>query len=224
MTVFDGFPTDALDFFERLAADNSKAFWTANKPTYDETVRAPMAALLDALAKTYGPFTIFRPNRDVRFAKDKSPYKTNIAASTETEGGASVYIGLSAEGLYAGTGYYYFAGDQLERYRAAVASDGAGSALHKLVDAARKKGYDVHGEHLKVAPRGYPRDHPRVALLRHKGLYVGRPFPIEPWLQTKTVLTKVKSALKAAAPVAEWSDAHVGPTTILPEDWRRKTT
>jgi len=221
MTVFEGFPAESLDFFERLAADNTKVFWTANRPTYEEKVRAPMAALLDELAKSYGAFTIFRANRDVRFSKDKSPYKTNIAASTETEGGASIYIGLSAEGLYAGTGYYYFAKDQLERYRRAVANDGTGAALQKLVEAARKKGYEVHGEHLKVAPRGYPKDHERVALLRHGGLYVGRPFPIEPWLQSKAALTKVKAALKAAAPVAEWIDDHVGPTTILPEDWRR---
>ncbi|MEY2399124.1 MAG: hypothetical protein QOJ00_2298 [Actinomycetota bacterium] len=223
MTSFEGFPAEALDFFERLTVDNSKSFWLANKPTYDEKVRAPMVALLDQLGATYGPFTVFRPNRDVRFAKDKSPYKTNIAASTETEGGASVYVSFSAEGLYAGTGYYYFGKDQLERYRAAAAHEGTGNALQKLVDTARKKGFQVHGEHLKVAPRGYPKDHPRVGLLRHGGLYVGRPFPVEAWLHTKAAVTKVKQALKAGAPVAEWLDAHVGPTTILPEDWRRKT-
>jgi uncharacterized protein (TIGR02453 family) len=220
--TFTGFPPEALSFFSQLAADNSKAFWTAHKPTYDDQVRAPLVALTEALAPIYGNFTIFRPNRDIRFAKDKSPYKTNIACSAETEGGASVYIGFSADGLYAGTGYYYFAKDQLERYRAAVAAEGTGAALQKLVDAARKKGYEVHGESLKVAPRGYPKDHPRVELLRHHGLYVGKPFPIEPWLHTKAALAKVKTALKAAAPVAEWIDAHVGPTTILPEDWRRK--
>lgn len=224
MSGFSGFPPEALEFFERLTVDNSKTFWVANKPTYDDDVRTPMSALLAELGKTYGPFTIFRPNRDIRFSKDKTPYKTNIAASTETEGGASVYIGFSADGLYAGTGYYYFAKDQLERYRAAVANEGTGGTLQSLVAAARRKGYEVHGEHLKVAPRGYPKDHPRVALLRHGGLYVGKPFPIEPWLQSKAALTKVKAALKGAAPVAEWIDAHVGPTTILPEDWRRKTT
>ena len=221
--AFTGLPTEALTFYERLTADNSKTFWTANKSTYDDKVRAPFAALLEELAPTFGQFTIFRPNRDIRFSKDKTPYKTNIAASTETEGGASIYIGFSAEGLYAGTGYYRLAKDQLERYRAAVASDGTGAALHKLVEAARKKGYDVNGESLKVAPRGYPKDHPRVALLRHGGLYVGRLFPIEPWLHTKACVAKVKAALKGGAPIAEWLDAHVGPTTILPDDWRRKT-
>ncbi len=220
--AFTGFPPEALSFFAQLAADNSKAFWTAHKPTYDDKVRAPLVALTEALTPSYGTFTIFRPNRDIRFSKDKSPYKTNIACTAETDGGASVYIGLSAEGLYAGTGYYHFAKDQLDRYRAAVAADGTGAALQNLVDAARKKGYEVHGESLKVAPRGYPKDHPRVGLLRHGGLYVGKPFPIEPWLHTKTALAKVKTALTAAAPVAEWIDAHVGPTTILPEDWRRK--
>ncbi len=135
-----------------------------------------------------------------------------------------MYIGLSADGLYAGTGYYHFAKDQLERYRAAVANDGTGDALEKLVAAARKKGFEVQGESLKVAPRGYPRDHPRVELLRHSGLYAGKPFPIAPWLQTKAALKRVTDALAARAPVGEWLDSHVGPTTILPEDWRRRTT
>lgn len=223
MAGFQGFPSIALTFYTQLAADNSKAFWTANKSTYDEHVRAPMLALTELLAPIYGPFTIFRPNRDVRFAKDKSPYKTNIAASAETEGGASVYVGFSAEGLYAGTGYYRFAKDQLDRYRAAVANDGTGAALQRLVDAARKKNYEVHGEHLKSAPRGYPKDHVRIALLRHTGLYAGRPFPIEPWLHKKDAVAKMKAALKTVSPVAEWLDAHVGPTTILPEEWRRAT-
>src|SRR5689334_2606308 len=109
--MFDGFPPEALRFFEQLTADNTKAFWTEHKPIYDASVRAAMVGLTDELAKTYGPFHIFRPNRDVRFAKDKTPYKTNIAASAETEGGASVYVSFSADGLYAGTGYYYFAKD-----------------------------------------------------------------------------------------------------------------
>ena len=211
MTIFS---PDATRFFEQLAADNTKVFWTANKPTYDEKVRAPMVALTDALTKTYGSFTIFRPNRDIRFSKDKSPYKTNIAASAETEGGASVYVGFSTDGLYAGTGYYYFAKDQLARFRDAVAADGTGAALQKLVDAARKKGYEVHGESLKVAPRGYPKDHVRVELLRHGGLYVGT------YVEAGT-LAGVKASLKAGAPIAAWLDEHVGPTTILPEDWRR---
>ena len=223
VSAFTGFSPEALDFFDRLAADNSKAFWTENKSTYDDRVRGPFVALLDALAPTYGDFTVFRPNRDIRFSKDKSPYKTNIAASTETEGGASIYVGLSADGLYAGTGYYSFAKDQLERYRNAVANEGTGTAVAKLVAAARRQGYEVHGQSLKVAPRGFPRDHPRVELLRHSGLYAGRPFPVAAWLYTKAAAKKVTDTLSAVKPIAEWLDSHVGPTTILPEDWRRST-
>jgi uncharacterized protein (TIGR02453 family) len=210
MTIF---PSEATRFFEQLAADNTKVFWTANKATYDEKVRAPMVELTDALAKTFGPFKLFRPNRDIRFAKDKSPYKTNIAASAETEGGASVYIGFSAEGLYAGTGYYYFAKDQLGRYRDAVAADRSGAAQQKLVAAARKKGYEVHGESLKIAPRGFPKDHVRVDLLRHTGLYVGT------YIEGATV-AKVKTALKHGQPLAAWLDEHVGPSELIPREFR----
>ena len=89
--TFGGFPTEAFTFFERLAADNSRSFWQANKPTYEATVRGPMLALLDELAE-FGPFNIFRPYRDVRFAMDKTPYKENIGAYGESDGGAGYYV------------------------------------------------------------------------------------------------------------------------------------
>ncbi len=68
---FDGFPIAALDFYEDLEDDNSKTFWQAHKHVYDESVRAPMEALLLELEKPFGPAKLFRPYRDVRFSKEK---------------------------------------------------------------------------------------------------------------------------------------------------------
>ena len=102
---FRGFPPEALTFYEGLEADNSKAYWTANKRIYEDCVRAPMEMLCESLQAEFGPMRIFRPYRDVRFSKDKSPYKTAIAAAGEGEGGTGYYVMLSATGLYAGAGY-----------------------------------------------------------------------------------------------------------------------
>ena len=117
---FRGFPPEAFDFYARLALDNSKAFWTANRETFEADVRDPMRALAADLEPEIGTFHIFRPNRDVRFSKDKSPYKTSHAMATEGEGGEVYYLQLDAEGVFAATGYHQMARDQLARYREAV--------------------------------------------------------------------------------------------------------
>ena len=139
-------------------------------------MKAPFLALSELVEKEFGPLRVFRPNRDIRFAKDKSPYKTAAAAVTEGPGGTHYYVSVSAEGLYVGAGYYHLMPDQLERFRAAVADARSGPALEKaLAELHRKKlrhraGFDS----LKTAPRGYPKDHPRIELLRRKGLHAGR--------------------------------------------------
>src|SRR5262245_50692854 len=92
---FKGWPAEALEFFEGLEADNTKTYWTAHKADYEKLVRGPMEELLRELAPAFGEGKIFRPYRDVRFSANKTPYKTNIAA-TVADGG---YISLSTEGL-----------------------------------------------------------------------------------------------------------------------------
>ena len=170
--TFTGFPAEAFDFYVRLGMDNSRPFWQANKSVYDTQVKAPLLAALEEL-EAYGPFQIFRPYRDVRFAKDKTPYKENAGAYGEGEGGTGYYLALNATSLFAGAGYYGFAADQMERFRTAVDADPTGGDLAARVAAMEKKGFTVGAiSELKTAPRGYPKDHPRIALLRRKGLAV----------------------------------------------------
>ena len=126
--TFRGWKAEALEFFDGLEADNSKAYWQAHKQEYDELVRAPMEELLAELEPDWGEGTIFRPYRDIRFSRDKSPYKTNIAATV-----GDGYVHLSARGLGAGSGMWEMAPDQLERYREAVAADRSGRELTRRV-------------------------------------------------------------------------------------------
>src|ERR671923_2804284 len=117
--TFRGWPAEAIEFYEGLEADNSRTYWQEHKAVYEEVVRGPMDQLLTELAPEFGEGRIFRPYRDVRFSKDKSPYKTAIGATAGTAG----YVHVDARGLAAGSGMWEMAPDQLERYRAAVDAD-----------------------------------------------------------------------------------------------------
>jgi uncharacterized protein (TIGR02453 family) len=217
--TFRGWPQDALDFYVGLEADNSKTFWLAHKHIYDDCVKAPFLALSEEIQHEFGPLHVFRPNRDIRFAKDKSPYKTAAAAVTESEGGAAYYVQISTAGLYVGSGFYHLASDQLERYRAAVADSKTGPKLAAAVAGLRKNRYEVASrEALQRAPRGFPPDHPRVELLRMKGMHVGRTFGAPAWVHTSRSFDRIVTAWRDAASVNRWLDKHVGPSTLAPPE------
>ena len=187
--AFRGWPAEALEFYEGLEADNSKTYWAAHQQVYDEVVLGPMTALLAELKSEFGQGKVFRPNRDVRFSADKSPYKLHIGATL----GLS-YIQLSAKGLAAATGMHRMAADQLDRYRHAI---------------------DVHGhDNLKTAPKGYSIDHPRLALLQHKGLTAWEEWPVAGWLATATTTQRITGFLRATQPLNDWLIAHVDTTTV----------
>jgi len=216
--AFTGFPDEAFAFYEALAADNTRTFWQANKQTYGAAVKAPMDALLVELAD-YGPFHVFRPYKDVRFAKDKTPYKDHIGAYGESEGGAGFYIQLSARALFVGAGYYQMASDQLIRFREAIDAPAVGGELVEITDALTAQRFTMGAmTSLKTAPRGYPKDHPRIELLRRKGLFAAREWPQANWMGTRAVVKRIKDAWTAIDPLNVWLDTHVGPSTLAPDE------
>ncbi|HEY7756256.1 MAG TPA: DUF2461 domain-containing protein [Actinomycetota bacterium] len=210
--AFRGWPVEALEFFEGLEADNSKAYWQRHREVYDRAVRAPMDELLEELAPEWGEGRVFRPYRDIRFSADKTPYKTHIGAMV-----GDGYVQLSADGLGAGSGMWEMAADQLERYREAVSAERSGRALERVVSTARAAGLEVTGhERLKTAPRGYPKDHPRIELLRFKGLIAWRDWPAAAWLGTPRAKDRVVDFFRTSRPLGDWLRANVGAST-LPE-------
>jgi len=208
--TFRGWPAEAIEFFEGLEADNTRAYWSDHKSVYEEAVQRPMRELLAELAPKFGDGKIFRPYRDVRFSKDKSPYKTSIAATLDGGG----YVQLSADGLGAGCGMYHLMPDQLDRFRRAVADDRTGRALVRLIERLRPEAIEVAAhDTLKTAPRGYPKDHPRIELLRHKGLVTWKQWPVAAWLGTAKAKDRVADFLRASRPLGKWLDVNVGPST-----------
>ncbi|WP_084960119.1 DUF2461 domain-containing protein [Thermoactinospora rubra] len=207
--AFTGFPDEAFIFYEGLEADNSKTYFTRHRQMYEEAVRAPMTALAEELAPEFGPAELFRPYRDVRFSKDKSPYKTHQGAFVRVMPGIALYVQIGADGLYTAGGFYTSAPDQVARYREAVDNDLTGPALEKIVEELRAEGYAVEGDRLKTRPRGVPEDHPRLELLKHKSLYAGRRFEPEPWVHTPEVVDRVRETWRAYGPLLDWICAHV---------------
>lgn len=147
MGGFGGVPLEAVDFYEELELNNSREWWVAHRVRYDTAVRAPMEALAAALEDEFGPVKLFRPNRDVRFSADKSPYKTHQGVVVATASGMGWYVAVSAEGLMTAAGWY------------------AGTA-----------GFVVDGDRLKTRPRGVAADHPLLELLRHRTLTAERQY------------------------------------------------
>jgi uncharacterized protein (TIGR02453 family) len=209
--TFAGWPPEAVTFYAGLEADNSKAYWTAHKATYETAVRAPMTALVAALADEFGEASIFRPYRDTRFSANKAAYKTNVAAAVGGFGRPAYYVSLSARGLEAGGGLHAPDAAQLATLRAAIADDRLGAELEDLVDDLAARGLPLTGETLKTAPRGYRADHPRIDLLRQKWLVVMQRWPVRPWLHTPEALDRVREVWRAARPLNDWLAAHVPP-------------
>jgi len=216
--AFTGIPVAAIEFYDRLEADNSKAFWEANKETFKQVVKGPALELCEELAE-FGPFHMFRPHNDLRFSKNKPPYKTQQGAYGESEGGAGHYVQFSADGLMAGAGYYAMAKDQLERFRSAIDGESTGAELVELVADAEKRKYSISAiDSLKTAPRGYPKDHPRIELLRRKGLIAVQEFGAPKWVHTRGAAKRIRDSWTGVADLCAWLDAHVGPSTLPPDD------
>jgi hypothetical protein len=205
MMAFTGWPVEAVEFYEGLQADNSKVYWQAHKAVYEKHVRGPMEELLTELADEFGPGKLFRPYRDVRFSADKAPYKTTCAA---TLGRGFVYF--SADGLSAGGGLYMPDTAMLQRYRTAVDRDKSGQQLAEIVAALHDAGYQTMAhEVLKTAPRGFPKDHPRIELLRHKGIAMMKTWPVGAWLGTAKARDRVVSTLRDGVPLNDWLTRYV---------------
>lgn len=203
---FTGWPVEAVEFYEGLQADNSKVYWQRHKDVYDTCVKAPMEQLLAELADEFGPAKLFRPYRDVRFSADKTPYKTNCAAQLGLG-----YVSLAADGLSVGGGIYLPDPATLRRYRTAVDAAKSGAELVGIADDLRTAGFEIMAhDALKTAPKGFPADHPRIELLRLKGIATMRTWPAGAWLGTAKAKDRVVTGLRTAGPLIAWLGRYVG--------------
>jgi uncharacterized protein (TIGR02453 family) len=212
--AFGGFRREAFEWFEELEANNNRDWFNANRDRYERAVREPLDELLELHADEIGGrVKLFRQHRDVRFSRDKSPYKTNTYGVVRDRPGslAGLYMSLSSGGFFVGTGYYQLEPAQLARFRDAIVDDKAGPRLERAVHAVHAAGVDTFGEALKTAPRGYPQDHPRIALLRHRSLFAGRRLaPKANGIGRQAALQHARATWEACGPMNAWLDEYVG--------------
>lgn len=202
---FTGFPRESVEFFKQLAAHNNRDWFLAHKDAYERTCRAPIQALVAELEPRFGKAKISRINRDVRFSRDRAPYKTYIAAGVGRN-----YISLSAVGLYVGAGLYRPDPGVLQRFRAAIDDDTTGRRIQGIVGALRRRGYEVAShETLSSAPRGYAPDHPRIELLQMKDIFAGRLFAPAAWLSTAKARERTARVMTDTRALITWLRQHV---------------
>jgi uncharacterized protein (TIGR02453 family) len=222
LAPFAGFPKAGVSWFQSLAVAQNREWFQANRDGYEQLWLAPMQSLLSELraplekiyGKKLGATKLFRLNRDVRFAKDKSPYKTNIAGMLPfegfkpMEGPAALYLHLGLEEVVA-FGFYMLEPASLKKLRKLLIEEKTGAPLAKLINAAGKAGLIPDSmERLKRPPPGVSPDHPRVELLKNKALALSRSDVPKSVRYGAGFKAWVLEQAKAAAPVVKWGLAQ----------------
>jgi uncharacterized protein (TIGR02453 family) len=224
---FAGIPREGVRFLAELRAHNDRAWFTANRATYERYLLEPARDLVEAIGAELARAgidvnadprvggSIFRINRDTRFAKDKRPYKDHLdlwfwegAGPSRTRPG--YFFRLTPEALVLGAGMHHFERALLTRYRAAVADDGQGAALVRAARAVERAGYDVWGSHYKRAPAGFDVDAERAPFLLHDGLFAGIELPLPAEVHTKALPRLVISHYRKLRPLQDWLVELVG--------------
>jgi uncharacterized protein (TIGR02453 family) len=219
--TFAGFADRDAKFFRALAKHQSRDWFQTHKEEFEEGWNAPMKTLLvDVREAIDGAFPhcdldeprVFRIYRDVRFSKDKSPYKTHIAGvvpvkrmGKTTEVPAALYFHVGQPQSFGAAGHYMMDPTALGRFRAAVADDKRGRELDKILASLQKRKFSVDShDTYKRVPKGYDPDHPRAEHLKRKGLTVGFPALPKGILATHKLVPWLASHARAAAPLVEW--------------------
>lgn len=207
--VFAGFPVEAFEFYDELTADNTKTFWAEHKDRYARYVKTPMLELSDFLGPEFGEAHLYRPYRDLRFSKDKTPYKDHQGMFVESGNGLGWYAQVSSTGLMVAGGWYMSDSQQVARYRERIAEQ-SGPRLQQYLDELTAAGFEIGGDRLKTKPRGIAGDHPQIELLRYKSIYASQQWDPEPWMDTAECGVRVAEAWRTMSAWMSWLAELVG--------------
>ncbi len=221
VSAFHGFSPETVSFFLQLGQNNNKAWFDDHRSVYDDAVLGPSRAFVEAMGTrlaTIAPGvhadprinrSIFRINRDMRFSKDKSPYKTYFSLIFwEGQGPklacSSFYFHVEPPTLLLGAGIYIFPDEILHAYRRAVIDPVQGPALNQAVQTVQEAGYTLDGKRYKRVPRDYPSDHERAELLLYNGLTTGYDTVIPDSFYSLELVDYCFEHYRAMLPVHRW--------------------
>ncbi len=225
MGEFRGFGPKALAFFEALKFHQSKEWFDENRGLYEADVVAPMVALLGDLSATFakegpplradGKRSMFRIYRDVRFAKDKTPYKTHAGAVMTRSGAKNdnglLYVHISPEGCFTAAGFYQPESADLARLRKAIVADG-GKRYAAMLAALKKGKLALNDEpDLTRVPRGFEshKGGPLEGALRLKSFIVEAPLS-DALILTPKLATSLASFARRARPLLDFGWQTLG--------------
>lgn len=226
--AFTGFPPEGFQFFKDIAANNNREWFQAHKQDYIEYLQHPALAFIvefgERLRKlvpginfdtrTNGAGSLMRIYRDIRFSKDKSPYKDHLGMNfwdgTTKKETPGVHFWMDRQGGLVYSGFHAFPKPYLAAYRQAVADDQHGGRLEQAVAGlSDQPGFEIGGEQLKRVPPGYDREHPRGDLLRYKGLYARGPRIDPADLRTPQLIDACLQQVETMLPLHKWlSQVH----------------
>ena len=222
--AFSGFGDATFRFMRDLGRNNDKAWFQAHRTAYEEDLLEPAMAFIEAIGPLLARFSpgvraepkiggsMMRINRDIRFSPDKRPYKDHLDMTFKlgpVKTSPGYWFRLTPKELILGAGMHMLDKPDLERYRKAVDAERSGAELAKIVTKEERAGYDVGGEHYKRVPAGFSPDHPREALLRHAGIYVGTDMKVPAEAKTARFPAFCAARYQKMAPLMDWLSANV---------------
>ena len=216
---FSGFPAGSLEFLRALGEHNDREWFEAHRAVWDEEIIPAMLAWCEELAERLRDVmprlvfvprvggSLYRLNRDIRFSRDKSPYKTHVAAllweGGEKHDAPGVYLHVAPDEVIFGGGLYVFEEGRLDRYRKLLHGDAA-ERLERALARAKRSGLKPDGEKLQRAPRGFDPEGLYAELAKYKGLVVGKTVKPAGWLHTREALDRSEAMARAYAPLHCW--------------------
>ncbi|WP_328324604.1 DUF2461 domain-containing protein [Kribbella sp. NBC_00382] len=206
MNGFAGWPPEAFDVLLRLEGEPSVEVRRECRREREELVRQPMVELLDAMAyedAAYEDFAVWRYGGVLLEAWQRQGAIVRLGPNVELS------LRFDLDGLQVSLAWWYAPPVQIERYRAAVADSGSGPRLVAVIRKLEREGFEISGDLLKRPLRGYPADHPRAELLRHRSVIATRPLGGDDWIHTPAAADQVRFTFTQLRPLARWLVEHV---------------
>lgn len=218
---FSGFSKETIKFFEDLTTNNNKTWFNENKKDYEKYVMEPARTFVIKMGERLYELSpdinaiplvnksLFRLNRDVRFSKDKSPYKTNMGilfweGTRKRMECPGFYFHVESNKLMLGGGLHKFTKDIMDSYRKQVAKEKSGKALVDIIENLKLENIDIGGLHYKRVPRGFDDDNPNAELLKYNGLYTMINSKIPNEFYSEKLIEYCYERFKKSYPLNEW--------------------
>lgn len=218
---FQGFPKETIEFLFELTDNNNREWFSDNKYRYENYFKEPCFQFISALGESLCKIrpniqaipkinkSLFRLNKDVRFSKDKSPYKTHIGillweGNRKRMENSGFYFHVEPERIFLGAGLYIFPKELLKPYRDAVASEQFGPDLVKIARCLEKNGYKIGTEYYKKVPKDYDKDHPRENFLKFNGISTGIEIPLVAEIHSPRIVDIALEHFKNMMSLHEW--------------------